>query len=55
MTDAQMLEQLDRTAFVPAVTEDLTPAQLEELELMSMNQIADLSADADDFDSYGRT
>jgi hypothetical protein len=55
MTDAQMLEQLDRTAFVPASPEVLTPAKLEELELMSLDQVADLSADADDFEPHGRT
>ena len=55
MTDAQMLEQLDRTTFVPVVPEDLTPAQLEELELMSMDEAADLSVDSDDFEPHGRT
>jgi hypothetical protein len=28
---------------------------LEELELMSLDQVADLSADADDFEPHGRT
>jgi len=55
MTDAQMLEQLGKTAFVPATPEDLTSVRLDELELMPVDQVADLSADAGDFEPHART
>ena len=55
MTDAQMLDQLDRTNFVPAAPEDLEPIQLAGLALVSVDDVANLSVTAEELEPHGRT
>ena len=55
MTDAEMLDRLDKTAFVPAKPADLIPFRIEELEPVSPDDAALLAVAADEIEPHGRT
>ena len=55
MTDAQMLDRLDRAVFVPASPEDLIPYRIEELASMTTEQAAALAVGAHEIEPYART
>ena len=54
MTDAEMLDRLDRTVFIPASSIDLVPFRMEELEPVWPDEIALLAIAADEIEPHGR-
>ncbi|WP_196509061.1 hypothetical protein [Burkholderia pseudomallei] len=54
MTDAQMLERLNRIVFVPALAEDLVPCSRDALEPVTMDEVGAMSMDPEDLDPHGR-
>ena len=48
-------EKLDSQQWVPAESEAMTPAHPEDLQAMSLTELACLVVDADELEPYGRT